>query len=509
MKRLSRFRSTTSVSSSEVVVLRRVLTAAVLTLTLAAPSPAQSLKTRIDRLLDAAPFDRATWGVVLTDSAGRVLYARNADRLYVPASNTKLVVAAAASALLAPDFRIETDVYGGGPIAGATLHGDLILYGRGDPTFSERCYGIDTLALGACERVSDRLEALADSVYALGIRHVAGAVVGDGSFFDGQFLHPDWDTYAVNWWYGSPVAALGINDNAVDITWRPAPVVDAPAVVSFTPDLGLLRLENRSRTTDSGSATTIDFFRHPGSLDLWAEGTVAHDHRGRTEHFALPDPNFYAATALRAALARRGVSVAGPTRATVDSMAHLAARAAAPLVRFWSRPRDDLIFPILNTSQNWFAEMLLKTLGRRFGTAGSWEEGLAVERRFLIDSVGIDSTAFSLSDGSGLSAGNLVSPNAFARLLRHMWSHPQRAGFQRALPRSGQRGSLRTRFVGTPLEGRVVAKTGSIRHVHSLSGYIERDRGGPLVFSVMANNHTVPGNAMLARIDSIVVQMGR
>ena len=490
-------------------MLHRLFPTTVLTFTLATTAAAQSLRTRIDRLLDAPPFDRATWGVVLTDSAGRVLYTRSADRLFVPASNTKLVVTAAATGLLPADFRIETSVYAGGPIQGTTLHGDLVLYGRGDPTFSERCYGTDTLALGACERVWARLEALADSVFAHGIRHVAGAVVGDGSFFDDRFLHPDWDTYDVNWWYGSPVGALGVNDNAVDITWRPGAAVDAPAVLSFAPDLGLLRLENRTRTADSGAATTIDFFRHPGSLDLWAAGTVARNSSGRTEHFALPDPNLYAAAAFRAALARRGVSVAGPTRATADSMAFRAVRGGPPLVRFVSRNRDDLIFPILNTSQNWFAEMLLKTLGRHFGAAGSWDEGLAVERRFLIDSAGIDSAAFSLSDGSGLSASNLVAPSAFAHLLRYMWTHPQRAGFLRGLPRSGQLGSLRTRFVGTPLEGRVVAKTGSIRHVNSLSGYIERGRGGPLVFSVIANNHTVPGRAMLAQLDSIVVQMGR
>lgn len=490
-------------------MFRRVFLSIVLPLALAAPAAAQSLRARIDRLLDAPPYDRASWGVVLTDSAGRVLYARNADRLFIPASNTKLVVTAAASALLPADFRVETSVYGGGPIAAGTLHGDLILFGRGDPTFSDRCYGTDTLALGACERTWRRLEALADSVYARGVRHVAGAVVGDGSYFDGQFLHPDWDTYDVNWWYGSPVSALGVNDNAVDITWGPGAAVDAPATFSLSPDLGLLRFENRTRTTDSGGVTNIDVFRHPGTLDLWAEGTVARNNRGRTEHFALPDPNLYAAAAFRVALAARGVSVAGPTRATVDSMAYRAVRDAPPLVRFMSRDRNDLIFPILNTSQNWFAEMLLKGLGRRLGAAGSWTEGLAVERRFLSDSAGIDTGAFSLSDGSGLSPGNLVSPSAFARLLRYMWQHPQRGGFVRALPRSGQIGSLRTRFVGTPLEGRVLAKTGSIRHVNSLSGYIERARGGPLVFSVMANNHTVPGRAMLAQIDSIVVQMGR
>lgn len=473
------------------------------------PVQGQSLRTRLDRLLDSPPFDRATWGVVVSDTSGRLLYTRNADRLFIPASNTKLVVSAAATVLLDPDFRIETSLFGSGPLDDGVLDGDLVVYGGGDPTFSERCYGTDTLALGACDQALDRVQALADSLWARGVRHIAGAVVGDGSAFDDQFLHPDWGTYDVNWWYGSPVAALGVNDNAVDITWGPGAQRNAPAVLALTPDVGLVRLENRAWTTDSGTPSTIDFFRDPGTLVIRAEGTVALDRRGRTEYFALPDPNLYFAAALRTALQQRGISVAGPARSTTDSTLYHAARMAPPLVTTQSRRTEDLVFPILNTSQNWFAEMLLKRLGRQFGTAGSWREGLAVERRFLIDSAGIDSSAFSLSDGSGLSSGNLVSPRAFTQLLRYMWAHPRRAGYLRALPRSGELGSLRNRFVGTPLEGRVVAKTGSIQHVNSLSGYIERPRGGPLVFSVIANNHTVPGGRMLRQIDSIVVEMGR
>ena len=469
---------------------------------------AQRLARRLDRLLDTAPFDRANWGVIVTDTAGRVLYARNADRLFVPASNTKLVVTAAASVLLPRAFRISTSVYGTGPVEDGVLHGDLVVYGRGDPSFSERCYGTDTTVAGACETVWHRLDALADSVQARGIRAVDGALVGDGSYFDAQYAHPGWEAYDLNWWYGSPVAALGVNDNSVNLAWKAGPAPGWPAAITLEPDLAIVRLENRTRTVDSGAATTIDFFREPGTLNVWAEGTVALG-RGRTEYFALPDPNLYFAHAFRAALLRNGVAVTGPTVATADSVRYRAARDTPALVTVCSRPRDDLIFPILNTSQNWFAEMLLKLLGKRFGDEGSWRAGLAVERGFLHDSVGIDTTAFSLSDGSGLSTGNLVSPRAFGQLLRYMWSHAERDGFLRALPRSGQRGSLRTRFLGTPLEGRVLAKTGSIQHVHSLSGYVERTRGGPLIFSVIVNNHTVPGRQVLAQIDSVVVELAR
>ena len=132
-----------------------------------------------------------------------------------------------------------------------------------------------------------------------------------------------------------------------------------------------------------------------------------------------------------------------------------------------------------------------------------------MERRFLIDSVRIDSTEFALSDGSGLSSANLISPLAFTRLLRFIRSHPRYATFAPGLPQSGGTGSLRTRFVGTPLEGRVRAKTGSIAGVHTLTGYIERPDGQPLTFSVQLNHHAQPSRAVLAAIDSAVVEMAR
>src|SRR5207253_879717 len=155
------------------------------------------------------------------------------------------------------------------------------------------------------------------------------------------------------------------------------------------------------------------------------------------ESFALPDPSRYAARALAASLMKKGVSVEGGTAGTTDSLAYGTGRGCcAPLVEYRGRPLTDIIFPILNSSQNWFAEMLLKILGREQKGEGSWRAGLEVERRFLIDSVGIDSTAFALEDGSGLAAGNLVTPHAFTQLLAYMHRHPKRAPFLAALPPS-------------------------------------------------------------------------
>src|SRR5206468_790071 len=147
----------------------------------------------------------------------------------------------------------------------------------------------------------------------------------------------------------------------------------------------------------------------PGTMSIWAEGSIPIDDDGLTEYFALPDPNSYFAEALRTRLARRGVRITGPTVSTTDSLRYREARRSTPLAARESRPLSDVAFPILNSSQNWFAEMLLKTLGRERGRAGSWDEGLRVERLFLVNSVGVDSTAFASVDASGLAKSNLVT----------------------------------------------------------------------------------------------------
>jgi D-alanyl-D-alanine carboxypeptidase/D-alanyl-D-alanine-endopeptidase (penicillin-binding protein 4) len=356
-----------------------------------------------------------------------------------------------------------------------------------------------------------RLRQLVDSLGAKGVRVVAGDIVGDGSYFEPTLVHPNWEAFDLNWWYAAPVSGLGFHSNCVDFDWQPGQAPGTPAQITLYPDLGDVTFENRTVTVPPGGESDVGdrFFRHPGTLQIWAEGTVALDNPRRIDSFALPDPNLYTARALRQALADAGIAVTGTTRSTTDSLLYARVRSGPPLAEVLSRPLHDWIFPILNTSQNWFAEMLLKQLGRQFGKAGSWPGGLEVERRFLIDSVRVDSTQFSLSDGSGLSSSNLVSPLAFTQLLRFMRRHPRYATFAAGLPQAGLVGSLRNRFAGTPLAGRIRAKTGSISRVHSLSGYIELGGGKALSFSVEANHHAQPSRMMLAAIDSVVMEMGR
>ena len=253
------------------IACRRLALCALLGATLAVTAharPEASLTARIDRLLDQPPFDRGTWAVIVCDSSGRVQYERNADRLMVPASTNKLLVSAAAMTLLGPEYRVTTSAYGDGPLKNGVLHGDLVVYGRGDPTFSAHCYGTDTTSR-QCDSLWTGIDVLADGLIARGLKRVTGAIVGDGSCFEPHVVHDGWEQYDLNWWYAAPVSGLGFNDNCVDITWKPAAQLELPAVVTFAPDVDSLSFENRSRTTPAGTQRTLDFYRHPGTVSVW------------------------------------------------------------------------------------------------------------------------------------------------------------------------------------------------------------------------------------------------
>ena len=411
--------------------------------------------------------------------------------------------------LLAPDWTARTSLYATGPVTGGVLQGHLVLYGRGDPTMGRRCYSVDTTLAGACQADAfSQLRDLARGLQQHGITAIAGDIVGDGSWFEPTIIHPAWETGDLVWWYAAPVSGLGFADNSLEVV-ATATTPGAPATVTFSPDFGNVVLENRTRTAPATSRATYDIVRDAVSGHLVAIGEVPEGGKPRTSYVAVEDPSLYAALALRQVLAESGIAVLGGTRSTVDSILFRDARNGAALAETSSRPLRDWIFPILNTSQNWFAEMLLKELGRTQAHVGSWDAGIEVVRRFLIDSVGVDSTEFSQSDGSGLSAQNFVAPAAFLRVLSYMRRHPRYEVFAAGLPRSGLAGSLRNRFLGTPLEGQVLAKTGSIAGVNTLSGYVTRPDGKTLLVSIQANHHALGGRAMIAAIDSVVVAVSR
>ncbi|HEX5724117.1 MAG TPA: D-alanyl-D-alanine carboxypeptidase/D-alanyl-D-alanine-endopeptidase [Longimicrobiaceae bacterium] len=455
--------------------------------------PARDLAARIDSILGRSAVRRAHWGVEVRDAAtGRVLYSRDADRLFVPASNLKLVVAAAAAHHLDPGFRFRTTLSGTGPVQDGVLRGDLVLYGRGDPMLSARYFPSRTAVF----------EALADSLLARGVRAVAGGVVADESWFDADYVRGDWESYDLLWWYAAPVSALGFNDNSIDFRVEPGTAAGAAARITWQPESGFVELENRTRTVAAGGSHTLDFERVPGTRRVRAYGQIPLGTAPATESFAVESPALYAGTVFREVLERRGVRVGQAEVRVVSDPARSPARGAAALAEHASPPLERAIGPVLQRSQNWFAEQLAKTLGREVRGEGSWSAGLAVEREFLVRVVGVDSADFVLRDASGLSAGNLVTPRALVQILEYVRRTPRQAVVRRSLPVSGREGSLQTRLGDLP--GRVAAKTGYIGNVDSLSGFLTTDAGREVVFAIVANASGQPSARMKAAIDDVV-----
>jgi D-alanyl-D-alanine carboxypeptidase/D-alanyl-D-alanine-endopeptidase (penicillin-binding protein 4) len=346
------------------------------------------------------------------------------------------------------------------------------------------------------------LEMMADSLRARGIRRVAGGVVADESWWDGEHVREDWDAEDRLWWYAAPVSALGFNDNSIDFRILPGASAGAPARITGEPASGAYRLQNTTRTVAAGGARTLDLERGTGPGAVRAVGQIPLGAGADVEYFAVDDAARWTGTVFRETLERAGIDVARDEVRVVSDPAASVSSTAAALAEWRSPPLPQAIGPVLMKSQNLFAETLVKTLGREVRGRGSWEAGLALEREFLTGVVGVDSADFVLRDGSGLSDRNRVAPRALAQVLDYVRRTPRQDVVRRQLPVSGAaEGSLRERL--TDLRGRVAAKTGYIGGVNSLSGYLAMPDGRELIFVIIGNGDASQAERIRA-IDDVV-----
>jgi len=506
---------------------KRSVVAAVWCLLFTAPlsaAPKNTLAVRIGDVLSQPDLDRGFWGIeVVSLSTGKVLYAHDAEKLFTPASNTKLFTTAAALALIGPDYTSRTTVETNGTLdRHGRLTGDLVLVGRGDPNLSGRelPYTLRT------ERDNDAIQALeqlANELVQKGVKYVDGDVIADDSYFAFERYGEGWSQDDLVWADGAPVSALTINDNVVFVSILPADRAGDHAFVNITPFADYYRIDNRIMTTPPGTGRRIFINREPGSTLLTLWGNVPLDDPGANEALAIEDPAEFAAALFRQLLEKRGIVVYGrqKTRHTdLASLSTFTVTALAParggdeparalqnqplvLASHQSKPLIDDVQVINKVSQNLHAEILLRLLGREKGTGGTVEGGLEVVRGFL-NRAGISSDQYLFFDGSGLSRQNLVTPDAVVQLLRYCASQPWGESFRNSLPVGGVDGSLATRFSDMRVEGNVEAKTGSLGGVKTLSGYATTDSGEAVVFSVLSNNMNLPAKRVTDAIDDIV-----
>jgi D-alanyl-D-alanine carboxypeptidase/D-alanyl-D-alanine-endopeptidase (penicillin-binding protein 4) len=486
----------------------------------------KALAKRVEQILSEPDVARGMWGIeVVSLKSGKVLYAQNENKLFTPASNTKLFTTAAALALIGPDYKFRTTVETTGILDKyGRLIGDLLLVGRGDPNLSGRTlpYHLRTERKQPPIQV---LEGLADQLVQRGLKYIDGDIVADDSYYVFERYGEGWTQDDLVWEWGAPVSALTINDNVLFVSIMPADHPGDKAFIRVTPYADYYRLDNRIMTTPPGTGPRrIYINREPGSNRLTLWGNIPSDDSGANEALAIEDPADFAAQLFRSLLEKRGVVVYGRARARHSELASLSTfsvtstasarggdekslppRVSAPLVlaSYESQPLKEDLRVINKVSQNLHAELLLRLLGRERGTIGTIEGGLEVLRGFL-HQVGVSSDEYALYDGSGLSRQNLVTPDVIIRLLTYASRQPWGALFADTLPVGGIDGSLSDRFKVGPAQGRVRGKTGSLGHVNALSGYGTTLKGEPVAFTVMVNNHNLSGRRALEVIDKIV-----
>jgi serine-type D-Ala-D-Ala carboxypeptidase/endopeptidase (penicillin-binding protein 4) len=455
-------------------------------------APGYAAAAAIDSVLRTPPLHRTHWGVLVRDAAtGATLYASEPERLFIPASNTKLVIAAVALAELGPEYRYTTRVLATGGSADSVS--ELRVLASGDPTLSARFYPTATAAL----------DSLAARVRASGVRSAATLTI-DAARFDSLFVHPAWEVGDLPFTSATPIGAFAIEEGAFRLVVHAGDRVGGAGRVEVLGGAHRQPVAARVVTDTAGAplTRTVDYSARRDTVYMTV--SIGLGARPDTSRLAVTDPVRYAAHVFGDALRAHGVTI-GTIRIVHDTVLARRERAGAgrEVARLASPPMREIVTAIQRPSQNWIAETVLKTLGAERSGYGTWTTGIAAERRWLLDVARLDSGSFSLRDASGLAPQNVMSPAAVVRLLDFARTQPWGDDYRAALPAPGMPGStLSGRLPG--LEGRVQAKTGTISNVNGLSGYIVTDRGRELTFSILTNGTGLPAAGVRAAMDRIV-----
>jgi serine-type D-Ala-D-Ala carboxypeptidase/endopeptidase (penicillin-binding protein 4) len=461
------------------------------------PSSHEQLRRDLRAIFSDRSVDHGTWSVdVHSLRSGETLFSTNSFRLQTPASNQKVLTAAAAAERLGWDYRYTTRIYATGPLdANGGLNGDLIVVSDGDPTINPR---------------HPQRWAIFDEwgkqLAEMGIRQVNGYLIGDDNAFEEPGWGPGWAWDDLAFGYGAAASALQYNENQVELLIGPGLEAGSRGIISVSPAGSGLTIDHRVTTVAAGQPNRITLHRTPGAEILIVAGEVALGSKPFTEYAAVDNPTQVYLNAMRVAFHRHGVNIER-TPLDIDGVRVVPDMSQAVLlIEDRSPPLGEIIDVTLKWSRNIYAETMLRSMAAE-ATQKSTAGGLAALEETMND-WGIFREYFLARDGSGLSRYDYLSADALTRLLTHLWRDPQHAESYRAtLPVFGVNGNVANRLKDTPASGRVWAKTGSMSQVRSLSGYLVTTDGEPLVFAFIVNGFRIPAREIDAAVDKALLRL--
>ncbi len=448
---------------------------------------AQSFESQITSAISAAKLGpKAEVGVCIIDtSTGQVLAAVESKRPMTPASNLKLVTSGVALHVLGPDFEFKTSFFVDG--------GSLVIRGGGDPAL-----GDPKLLAKRAWTIESFIAQIADAAAKAKVSGIEQVVVDD-RVFDRFTVHPSWPEKQLNLWYCAPVLGLNFHTNVVELYPRASDRAGGSPIVVTQPAAPWIQVDTASARTSREGATSLWAQQSPSdsvfAFKLFGTFRTGNTAAGEPVEVTVDEPGLVFAKLVRDELERRGMTARAsvPVRLAIASEQFNDARTFAVV----STPIQAVIERCNTDSQNLYAEALIKRVANQTtGQPGSWTNGVQVARAKLQELLGTDVDGLQLSDGSGLSRDNRISPATLARWLAVMVNDPRLAAPYWASMASTAEGRLQTRFRDRKLVNRVKAKTGYIRGVLCLSGYVstpsatEGDAPGDrtIAFVVMVNN---------------------
>jgi serine-type D-Ala-D-Ala carboxypeptidase/endopeptidase (penicillin-binding protein 4) len=415
-------------------------------------------------------------------SDGATLYARQPDELLAPASNQKILTAIAALVAYGPAHRFTTTVSSESPPDANGRVGNLYVRGGGDPALT-----------------SEEWWRLSADLRRRGLRRIDGDILVDDSAFDGERRNPAWGAASARAYFPA-VGALMANYGSFTAEVAPGDNVGDRLRVAVDPPIAYLILDNSGKTTArGGSSVVVDREGSSGAERVVVSGNLPLDAAPLAIYRSVAEPALYAGALLRMQLSANDIAVGGSVRrAPTPATAHT-------LLAYQGKSLTEILRLLLKYSNNGIAEALCKGLGAAGTGQGSWDAGLSATRAHL-RSVGIDVSALTLVDGSGLAASNRVSPRAFVTALRvARASFAFGPEFVAALPIAGLDGTLQQR--AGKARARVRAKTGLLAGAVGLSGYAELADGEEAIFSVLVNGYDGGDAEVMAAIDGFVTTL--